>query len=148
MSTDAMKVMEWGPEYSMHVGELDREHQIWFDMVNRLHQAMFEGTGVELLRTLSNEMMKHTLNHFSHEEQLMAAVQYPGAPAHIRQHDQLRQTARTFMARFERGETTLTIELMQFLSESVKQHIGTIDLEFGQYLNARAAAASNGRTVL
>jgi len=90
-------------------------------------------------------MMKYTFAHFVHEEQLMAAVPYSGFQAHVQQHDKLRQSARVFMERFERGETTITIELMLFLSEWVRRHVVTFDRQMGEYLYThRNASALRG----
>ena len=147
MSVVPKKILEWSPEYSVHVAEIDREHQIWFDLVNRLHEAMLAGKGVELLRTLSREMLKHTFDHFAHEEELMAAVRYPGLPSHLQQHDALRRSARAFMQRYERGEVTITIELMLFLSEWVKLHVTTTDRQLGEYINKSRSTHAPGHSI-
>lgn len=136
MEAVPMKLLEWSAENSIHEEEFDREHQLWFDLVNRLHQAMLAGKGVELLRTLAHELMAHTLAHFTHEEQLMEVENYPGFAAHAQMHQELRRAAAVFMQRFEGGETTLTIELLHFLSEAVPGHIMTADRRLGEYLNA------------
>ncbi len=132
-----MKLLEWSEKYSVNWGEADKDHQIWFDLVNRLHHEMLVGKGVELLRTLSKELMQHTIDHFAVEEQFMRSVGFPGLRVHVQQHDEHRRAARAFMERFERGETTISIELMHLLTEAVPQHIMTFDRQFGEYLSSR-----------
>ena len=109
MSAIPVKILEWTPEYSVHVPEIDREHQTWFSVTNRLHEAMLAGEGTRILATLLAEMTQYTLYHFANEEKLMATVQYAGLRAHVRQHDDLRRRANAFGERFERGEATITI---------------------------------------
>jgi hemerythrin-like metal-binding protein len=98
---------------------------------------MLVGKGAEILASLLAQMTQYTLYHFAHEEELMAAAEYPQMQAHVRQHDELRETARRFAERFERGEIAMTIELTLFLSQWIRQHTMTTDRQMGEYLNAR-----------
>jgi hemerythrin len=139
-----MKLLAWTAEYSVQIAELDADHQYWFDMINQLHQAMLEGRGTEALSALSHTLMQHTLEHFAHEEHLMSSLGYPGHQAHIYEHHQLRFKADEFMRRFEAGETTITIEMMQFLIEAVPLHITTFDREFLHYLNTNGGVTVPG----
>jgi hemerythrin-like metal-binding protein len=87
---------------------------------------------------------QYTLDHFAHEEELMAAVHYPEFQAHLQQHDELRCKARGFGERFECGETTMTIELAVFLAEWIKQHTMTTDRRLGEYLSSSGRVPAPG----
>jgi hemerythrin len=137
MSVVPAKILEWSPDYSVPVPEIDREHQNWFDIVNRLHEAMLAGRGAGHLRAIFAESTQFALDHLAHEEQLMAAAHYPALQEHVEQHDELRRRCRAFGERFDGGETTMTIEMMLYLSETIKQHIMTFDRPMGDYLRAR-----------
>ena len=103
-------------------------------LVNSLHDAMLAGRGAQILETLLAELTKFTLIHFANEEKLMAAVHYPEMPAHVQQHDRIRRTVKEMKARFERGEAAMTIELILFLSDWLKNHTTTTDLRLGDYI--------------
>jgi hemerythrin len=132
----------------VHVPEIDREHRIWFATVDRLHQAMLAGKGKDLLKPLLAEANQYTLVHFAREEKLMADIHYPGIPDHAQQHAALTVKVQEFAGRYERGETTLTIELTLFLSEWIKRHVMTIDIRLGEYIRATAAAAGQAPLLL
>jgi len=91
----------WTPEYAVDGVEMDREHETWFDILNRLHEAMLlwrrGGTPANDLRGI--------VDHFVHEEELMAAAHYPGLWEHVQGHDELREIAREWARRFERGSS-------------------------------------------
>jgi hemerythrin len=140
MSTVAAKLLEWTPEHSVHVPAIDREHQKFFDMLNRLHAAMLEGKGKAILETLLAEVNGYAFYHFAHESQLMTAVHYPELREHVKEHEDLRRTAETYQERFARGEATMTIELTLFLAEWIKRHLMTTDLRLGEFLIASGAA--------
>jgi hemerythrin-like metal-binding protein len=67
MSTAAVNILEWTTEYAV-VAEIDREHQILFGVLNRLHEAMLAGQGAEILEKLLAEVTQYTIFHFANEE--------------------------------------------------------------------------------
>jgi hemerythrin-like metal-binding protein len=136
MSSAAMKIFEWTPEYAVHVDEIDREHQILFDDVNNLHEAMLAGKGAEILGTLLAKMTQYGIYHFANEEKLMATFRYPEIRTQAQQHEELRRGLKAMRERFERGETTITIELMLFLTRTLKNHVMVTDRLLGVYIKA------------
>ena len=40
-------IFEWPPEYASHHPEIDRQHQTWFRLADRVHQATIAGTAKE-----------------------------------------------------------------------------------------------------
>jgi hemerythrin-like metal-binding protein len=134
MPTAAVTMLEWTPEFAVHVPEIDRDHQFQFGLVNRLHEAMLAGQGAEILGTLLAELTKFTRDHFAREEKIMVAMRYPEMPAHVQQHDQIRRRVTEVEARFERGETAITIELMLFLSDWIRNHTMVTDSRLGDYI--------------
>jgi len=134
MSAEPIEILKWNSEYSVHVAEIDREHQFLFGLVNRFHEAMLAGKGTEILRTLLAELTKYTIDHFANEEKLMAAVKYPEMQTHIRLHEKLQLRVSEVEARFRRGETAITIELMLFLSDWLKNHVMVTDRQLGDYV--------------
>jgi hemerythrin-like metal-binding protein len=134
MSTVPVKFLELTPEYTMHNAEIDEEHQFMSGLVNSLHDAMLAGRGAQILETLLAELTKFTLIHFANEEKLMAAVHYPEMPAHVQQHDQIRRRVTETEARFARGETAITVELMLFFSDWFRNHALVADRRLGDYV--------------
>ena len=134
MSIVAASISGWTPEITMHDSAIDREHEEIFGFVDRLHKAMLSGQGKEILGALLAELTEFTMSHFANEEKIMAAMRYPEMPVHVQQHDRIRRTVKEMKARFERGEAAMTIELILFLSDWLKNHTTTTDLRLGDYI--------------
>jgi len=132
----ALKLIEWTTDYAVNIPEIDGEHQNLFAMINRLHEALLNGQGTQLLSALLTELTQYVQEHFSHEETLMVASHYPALEAHLQQHRALQRKVRTLVERLARGEVTMTIELTLFLSEWIRKHTMTTDRRFGDFLNA------------
>ena len=145
MATVAMEILEWAPEYALDIPEIDREHQDWFEVINRLHAAMLDGKGPAYLRTVFAEVAKFSFAHFAHEEELMVAANYPGYWDHVQRHNELRETGRAFLKRFENGEFTVSIEVMQVLSRAIVEQILTADRPMGDYMKTHGPAAASAR---
>jgi hemerythrin-like metal-binding protein len=128
--------LEWTAEYTVHNAEIDEDHQHEFGLVNRLHEAILAGEGREVLGVLLSGLTKYISIHFANEEKLMAEVHYPEMTAHIQSHEELRRRIQDVEARFDRGESAITIELMIFLSSWIKNHITSADRRLDEYVKA------------
>jgi len=134
MPTAAVQMLEWTPEFALHVPEIDRDHQFEFGLVNRLHEAMLAGQGTDILGTILAELTNFTRKHFADEEKIMADLRYPEMRAHVQQHDQIRRRVAEVEARFDRGETAITIELMLFLTDWLRNHTMVTDRRLGDFI--------------
>jgi hemerythrin-like metal-binding protein len=134
--------MEWTPEYTAHNAEIDREHQFEFGLVNSFHEAMLAGHGKQILKTLLADCSQYAISHFAHEEKLMADVHYPEMLEHIQMHDELRRRLREMEEYVERGETVITIELMLFLRDWIKNHTMVTDRRLGDYIQVEQSFAA------
>jgi hemerythrin len=122
-----MKMFEWTSEFALGIPEIDREHEEWFGSVSRLHEAMLAGEGRNAIAPLLDEMVRYTRLHFAHGAELMSRIGYPDRAAHLADHADLRREVESFCRRFERGETTMTIEMSRFLWSWLQRHTTTAD---------------------
>jgi hemerythrin len=142
MSTITTQISKLSPDYIDHNAEIDRQHQIPFNLLKRLHDAMLLGRGKEILGVILSQAKAHASEHRAYEEKLMADTRYPDYREHIQQHEELQRKTSPFFERFERGETTMTIELSLFISSWTEQHIKTTDRRLLEYLSARRSTSS------
>ncbi len=126
-------LMQWGSRFETGIEEIDTQHKKLMEMVNRLHGAMKlkKGTG-EAGRILS-ELAEYTLYHFAHEEKLFRASAYPHRDAHKKQHDLLVERVVKFQEAFQKGEASLSMDLMNFLNEWLQNHILVTDMKYANF---------------
>jgi hemerythrin-like metal-binding protein len=103
--------------------------------LNDLHAAMLKGQARNLTGPLLRELVEYTHTHFSTEERMLAAASYPGLVIHRLKHRELIKQVEEFAARFEKGEITLNLDLMNFLRDWLSNHIQKVDHEYGSWLN-------------
>lgn len=133
-------MFEWKPEYSVHIPEIDAQHQRLFALAAELHTAMAEGKGRTVLEQSLARLADYTKTHFAHEERFMLLHHYPEASAHKIEHDKLAAQVLDLQKRFRGGEKTLTISLMVFLKNWLEHHIAGSDQQYSVYIRGKLAA--------
>jgi hemerythrin-like metal-binding protein len=132
-----MALLNWGQNYSVGVQAIDGQHKVLFDIVNELHGAMLKGQAQTLTGPLLRKLAKYTQEHFTAEEAAMASAMYPGLADHKIKHRDLIKQVDDYIARFDKGEVTLNLHLLNFLRDWLATHIQKTDKEYGPWLNER-----------
>ncbi|ROQ92289.1 bacteriohemerythrin [Desulfosoma caldarium] len=141
MKTRRVKpLMEWSSQYSVGDFDLDQQHQKLFKLVNRLNEAMQLGQGHSMLDHVLTELVDYTVKHFSAEEKAMEQAGYPDLEQHKEIHRKLTQKVSDLVQRFQSGDTRLTVEILKFLEQWLKQHILGVDKQYGPYLHPEKEA--------
>ncbi len=131
-----MPMFIWGPELMVGVQIIDDQHLGLVDLINRLSDAMRSGKGNEVLGVILYKLIQYTESHFATEEQLMREHNYTYASSHQVAHRKLIGRVTQFKAEFESDEVALSISVLDFLCDWLRQHIQQSDKKFAQELNA------------
>jgi len=130
-------LLTWEDSFSVNIGVIDMQHKKLVSMVNELHQAMVEGSGKDKLGGILSNLVGYTRGHFTTEEKLMRTHSYPDFLAHKSEHDHLTEKVMDFQRGFRSNEVGLTIEVMEFLKDWLRNHILGFDKRYSPFLNAK-----------
>jgi hemerythrin len=129
-----MGIFDWKPEYSVGDARLDREHRELFARAGALHQAMFEGRGLDVVPDLVEALVEYTNTHFRGEESWMTRSAYPQAADHRREHEEFRQMIRAI----RRQESANPVEVMRLLGTWLRKHIAESDQKIADFRRQEA----------
>jgi hemerythrin len=129
-----MRIFEWNESHAVHVPEVDGEHQQLFRLCDDLQRAMIAGAPSPDVQSIVDDLVIHAAHHFSHEEREMRASGYSLYAWHHRQHHTARFKIRVLERRIRRGDRDAVLELLDFLSAWLSDHIRLADRMFGAYL--------------
>ena len=132
-----MAVIGWKEIYETGIVTLDNEHRGLIQEINRLYEAVRDKRGEEVLGEILNTLVDYTVDHFQHEEKLMAEYQFPGLEEHQKIHQELIATVGELKERATSGTEDLAKELLTFLRVWVLEHILKVDKEYGAFLESR-----------
>lgn len=132
-----MVLIEWSDLLSVHVKQIDQEHQQLIELINTLHEAMKARAGKETVGIAIDCLVKYTEFHFGDEEALMAKYGYLSSTAHRAEHRTFVQKTQEFAKGYATGKLLLSMDVMNFLRVWLTEHICKVDKEFGNFLNSK-----------
>jgi hemerythrin len=125
----------WSDDYSVHVQDIDRQHQGLFYVLNELHKAMLAGEGAERLTAVLSSLVTYVRDHFSAEETLMLQASYPEYDAHKAEHHEFARRVSELLDKQRRGsKSQVTIEVLQMLRDWLTTHIKGTDQKYAPYV--------------
>ena len=129
--------MTFGPDLETGIQEIDQQHRKLVAMVNRLHRAIKSGEGQAALGEILNELVAYTDYHFKTEEYYFDKFGYPEGELHKEIHRKLTAKVLEFKEKFEKGEATLSYDLLNFLKDWLVNHIGKTDKKYAPFLREK-----------
>jgi hemerythrin len=129
-----MALIQWNNNLSVGIAEIDSQHQRLVKLIGDLNEAMRVGKGKEITGKIINDLTNYTLTHFATEEKYFAQFGYPDTNAHKDEHLKFVQKVSAFKKDFEESRVGITIPIMNFLSDWLKNHIMGSDKKYGPFL--------------
>jgi len=133
-----MSFFEWKPNMSVGNALIDNDHRKLVHYVNEMHHAMMGGRGREIVGPILDKLVAYTKEHFGREEIIWKAGRYADFELHKRQHEQLLKTVADFHAKYAAGTAALSVDVMNFLRDWLKNHILKADKEAADAIAAGA----------
>ena len=132
-----MALINWYDSFRVNVKEIDQQHQKLVSMINELNDAMMQGKGKDVMGKIVNGLFSYTATHFKTEEKYFDQFRYPETDSHKKEHIAFVQKVSGFKDGYEKGKLGLSIEVMNFLSDWLKNHIKATDMKYSQFFNEK-----------
>lgn len=128
----------WTEYFSVGVRELDQQHQQLFTLVNRLISA----TGTtnihsEMISDILGEITRYAQAHFSTEERLMEAYDYPCLEEQKVQHNDFRKKTNELIENETIGGEQKPEVLLKFLTNWLSHHILEDDMAYRSFFREK-----------
>ncbi len=127
---DISDLMPWGDRLKIGITSVDDQHKELVAMVNELHKAMKVRMGAREAGQILERLADYTVYHFKFEEDLFEEHGYPEQDAHKKIHKDLVAKVVEFKQEFEEGKAALSMELMEFLTDWLRDHIMKTDTDY------------------
>lgn len=134
---ESFRIIQWESACALHIGDIDEQHKKLIRLINDLHAAMLQGAGQAALSGLFTALIDYTEVHFNTEEKLMADRAYLGTPMHKFGHSRFVKKVRAMERDFAAGKKRVSLELMSFLSDWLREHIMVEDRKYVGHLMAK-----------
>lgn len=124
----------WKDSFSVHVAELDQQHRLFFELVNRLYDAIQSGQGKQVLVRIFQDLSDHTARHFTAEENMLRDVNYPGLDTQKKHHDFFIAEIASLKKEVEENQERITVRTSDFLKDWFLNHVLQLDKQYADYL--------------
>ncbi|MDR2574804.1 MAG: bacteriohemerythrin [Desulfovibrio sp.] len=130
------KFVQWTVKLDLGVPLIDSQHKQLCGYINDLYAAMKANQTRGELRNVVKKLRDYTASHFSDEEKLYSASQYPGTKEHKAIHKKFVAQLDDFEKQLKDGTATVSMELLTFLKDWLINHIAGTDPGYVPYLQS------------
>lgn len=129
------KLIEWGSQYEIGIKFSDDEHRVLVDLINKLYASFGTNKGKKAIQSVIDDLVDYTVFHFGNEEKYFEQIQIPDHQAHLKQHKAFVDKIKKFQQEFKAGDSTVSIDMVDFLKNWLVQHILKIDANYVPVFN-------------
>ena len=132
-----MALIQWSNDLSVQIEIIDKQHQKLIAMINEINDAMRQGKGREIVGKIIDGLVSYTQTHFAVEENYFKQFAYPDTARHVVEHQEFVKKAAAFQSDFKNGKLTLSVQVINFLSDWLKHHILGTDKKYVPFLQQK-----------
>lgn len=125
-----MPYLAWSDDLDTGIPELDAQHRVMVEHVNRLYQAAAAEDSKELVAAM-DALIECLQEHFEFEEKVLEMIQFAGLEDHSETHGSILDRLRDYRARLQTAPAPEAQEIVDTLGPWVVDHIRHDDLDFG-----------------
>lgn len=133
---DANAWMPWDASYELGISTIDEQHRHLVFLCNKFRAELMNHSSSEsvgwqtALSEALRETVQYTKTHFSTEEKLMQASNYPSFEYHRHCHQEFVETITHILESFQAATLQTAFEFATYLKEWVLTHIAYEDRQF------------------
>lgn len=129
-----MPKLEWSDKYLLGVKKFDEDHEHLFDLMNKSYDLIENTAPYARLEMILDELFEYAAYHFAAEEDWMREHSYPKLAEHVAEHDSYRKRVTAFQNDFHAGKTSPKIQVFEFLSDWLANHILETDFNYARFI--------------
>lgn len=129
-----MPFIVWNDNIGLGIREIDDQHKVLVDIINKLFDAMSAKKARDILSGIFKELIDYTRYHFNAEEALMETYKYPDIAQHKHEHERLTVQVLDLQEQFAEGKVMVDAKLMSFLRDWLIDHIHLSDKKIWRFI--------------
>ncbi len=120
----------WNESYSVHVKQIDLQHQHFLGILNSLYDAIYASITKEKIEGILEELEKYSQYHFETEEKYFKEFQYSDSEIHIQKHQEFREKIAALRTKYADDSLALSVDLVDYLENWLVGHVATMDQKY------------------
>jgi hemerythrin len=129
--------IEWTPELSVGMDEIDQQHQQLYAIIEQLLDARKQNLDHKSILSLLTRLVDYSDYHFRTEDNYMIENEYPLFLSHRKEHLTYIRKMGELIDALENKNASLSHDMLVFLCDWWKRHVSNSDMKFARYINAQ-----------
>ncbi len=130
------KLIEWTDLYSVDFDDIDEQHKKLINIINKMFTGFSDGTAVETLNDIVDELISYTQYHFDLEEKYFKKYSYPELEEHIKLHQGFVEKVIDFKNDVLKGKKDAPYEVFSYIKKWLTNHILVEDIKYSKYFKS------------
>jgi hemerythrin len=128
-------IVTWSHSFSVGIKIIDEQHKELLDFVNDMfnHSTGNEEEELKYFKEVIHVAVDYIKKHFSTEEQLLAAANYPNLAGHKKAHETFTLEVVKSAKDFESGKRLVLEKYAYYLKDWILTHIAVMDKQYSAY---------------
>ena len=115
----------WTPDLQVGIEEIDNQHRHLYSLLADFYTSLQKGAGRDVMAKMLEDLVTYAGAHFTTEEAYLKA--HPELPQHHRQHYSYIKQINRFERDYLRGNISLSVDLVNFVANTLFEHISSTD---------------------
>ena len=128
-----MGYIKWSDDFIIGNVSIDNQHKKLVDIINTLYKSVENSDSNAILDEMLAELKSYTIYHFKTEETFMKDTAYKHFNAHKKIHQSFVRKIEEFEKEYINGNQFISIDLLNFLTVWIVEHIKKEDMKFSSY---------------
>jgi hemerythrin len=124
----------WHPLPETGIRQMEEEHDSLLRFLGELREAMVAGEGNIRLREILGDLMNHSTEQFSSQEELMAKYRFPYTLEHTRDHQAIQMELNQLIVGHDMGHGVYSGDLARVLQRWIYDHVTRHDMKLAEFL--------------
>ncbi len=137
-ASKTVKVIQWGEQFVVDGGVIDRDHKTLFSLINEFNQNIPRYQSFDQMVAVLAALKTYTQTHFQREEKPQEISGYPFQEDHKKEHAEIINNFDGWVQKAKSANedtiTAVSVEIGSFLREWLTEHVIEQDLPMKPYV--------------
>ncbi|MCG8696457.1 MAG: bacteriohemerythrin [Bacteroidales bacterium] len=137
-----MSFFYWKDDYNTGIDIMDEQHKKLVLLLDELYTSIQSGKGHQVLFDILIGLSEYSIDHFTTEEKLMREYGFKDIQKHSVEHQKLINDLNDFNNKYISGNTSLPVQLTDYLKDWLTNHILKTDMVLAEFLISKGVNKS------
>ncbi len=130
IKTTGDNLLDWTPEFTLDIAEMDEQHKQLINLINMVHSAFTNNKNKKEIKDNIKNFVDFASYHFGNEEHYFEQFGFDGAKQHTTEHQKFIKEIKQFQTDYNSNKVKFLDKIMTFIKEWLYNHFTKADTQY------------------